>query len=270
MFTKLKLLLLIFATYQTLFAYNCGYNRLPTTSPTSTLQTLANCSWVVDGTDYIVDVLVYYKNDFYSNMREKGKDNHINELVADIEKTVANNLYFTNWKYQDPGLKKPSAGRTVSIQVNIELYQYNEHTDLHYGIIEINISPDTLGIWHDKEGINAMRYLYNKEYAYRRPFAGYKDSDKILTQNIVNRISYFMNDSFRDEYKNVAKLLSGNKNILVSLKETGALDSGGIDGLSYLLRNHDINLSMSLNKEDAQMLHYFFPEKNTSDEEYGK
>jgi hypothetical protein len=293
-----KLLLLVFlllSISSKVSAYDCVSRQFEFNQPTASdymkLKFLSNCSWIKDAQRVYINIFTNYDGQYYNNEYEDTTNKHfkfINTLNKQIEKTIMNELYFTNWKYtsfeelrnfdeissyysERNKLKELSAERIVMINVDVELYKYNSSTDLHYGKITLKIEPSfpTSNHWY-YNGKDTYSKLYDKEFVYDIPIAGYDNKEKILNTNITNQISYWISDSFSKLYKKIASNSNYNKSYNIEYFNYKHNDDDELLGLKYLMEVNNVGINLKIRKESAYLVDWYKLTESSTDEEVKK
>jgi hypothetical protein len=235
-----------------------------------------------------------YDGDFYSNIYENAENKHlkfINGLNKQVEKTIMNELYFTNWKFtsheelenfnkmnshydEKKKLKELSAERIANITVDIELYRYNSSTDLHYGKITLKIKPSFFlpehpNYWYYNNK-DFSSELYDKEFKYEIPIAGYANNAKVLNTNISNQVSYWISDSFSESYKKIASNSNYNKSYNMEYFNYKHNDDDGLLGLKYLIEVNNVGINLNITKDYVYSFDIYKLTKSSTDDEIKK
>lgn len=293
-----KFLLIVLGLYSLVInasAFDCVSSSAIQFKPSSTdeskLNYLSNCSWIKDAQRVNITIFTEYDGDFYSNIYENAENKHlkfINGLNKQVEKTIMNELYFTNWKYtsneelqsfnkmnspydEKNKLKELSAERIVNISVGIELYRYNSSTDLHYGKITLTIQPEeVIGNYWYYNNKDIRSELYNKEFKYEIPIAGYANNEKNLNTNISNQISYWISDSFSKLYKKIASNSNYNKSYNMEYFNYKHNDDDRLLGLKYLMEVNNVGINLNIKKGSAYSFDIYKLTKSSTDEDVKK
>lgn len=277
--------------FSNVYAYDCVGNGYLFSRDNSNdeikLRYLSNCSWVKDAQRVNIRVFTSYDGDFYADSISTDKNSKfINGLNKQIEKTIMNELYFTNWKYtsdielenfkkmyynynENKNLKSMLAERIIDIHVSLELYRYNKNTDLHYGNIKLTITPSNFifsNPWLYKD-VDLSSYLRDKEFKYEVPIAGYANSDKNLNTNICNQISYWMSDSFQKLYTKITSNTNYSKTYSISNFNYKYDDNDELLGMVYLKKVNNTSMKLELNKNKLFSIPIEKLNTNSSDDE---